>query len=175
MLHPLGRGNQGIDWRGLSFHGAMACKGFFCRSHRELSTAEKKVILEIITDWFLFGLVVSDADFTHSFFRLTEERLGRHIDPAELVVPPASALVNEFFHWKIDWPYRNSGSELKFFTTPEVLETKQNVRGQKSEQPTRAPLDKIFISLGSKFHSYSERKSAEDKVSQLFSRLNKVV
>ena len=175
MLHPLGRGNQGIDWRGLSFHGAMACQGFFCRSYRELSTAEKKVILGTISDWFLFGLVISDVDFIHSFFRLVDERLGPHIDPTALAVPPASALVNEFFHWKIDWPYRNSGSELKSLEIPKTLGTKQNVGGQESEHPTLAPLDKIFTSLGSKFHSHSERKSAEDKIGQLFSRLSKVV
>jgi hypothetical protein len=153
----------------------MACQGFFCRSYRELSTAEKRVILGTITDWFLFGLVISDVDFTQGFFRLAEERLGRHIDPAELAVPPASALVNAFFHWKIDWPYRNSGSELKPFKIPEALGTKQNVGGQEPEQPTLAPLDMIFISLDSKFRSCAERKSAENKISQLFSRLSRVV
>lgn len=135
MLHPLARGNGGSDWRGLSFHGAMACQGFFCRSYRELSTVQKEIILSTVNDWFLFGLVISDADFIHSFFRLVE---GNLIDPATLLMPAASKLVHEFFH-------------------------------------SLAPLDAIFMSLSSKFPSPSERKSAEEKVNHLFSRLSKVV
>jgi hypothetical protein len=95
MLHPLARGNGGTDWRGLSFHGAMACQGFFCRSYRELSPVQKDIILSTVNDWFLFGLVISDADLIHSFFRLVEEN---SIDPATLLVAPASQLVHEFFH-----------------------------------------------------------------------------
>ena len=95
MLHPLARGNGGTDWRGLSFHGAMACQGFFCRSYRELSPVQKEIILSTVNDWFLFGLVISDADLIHSFFRLVEEN---SIDPAALLAAPASKLVHEFFH-----------------------------------------------------------------------------
>lgn len=135
MLHPLAPGNGGTDWRGLSFHGAMACQGFFCRSYRELSTTQKEIILSTVNDWFLFGLVISDADLIHSFFRLVEEN---SVDPATLLMVPASKLVHEFFH-------------------------------------SLAPLDKIFMSLSSKFRSPSERKSAEEKVNRLFSRLSKAV
>lgn len=135
MLHPLARGNGGTDWRGLSFHGAMACKGFFCRSYRELSTVQKEIILSTVNDWFLFGLVISDADLIHSFFRLLEEN---SVDPATLLIPPTSKLVHEFFH-------------------------------------SLAPLDKIFMSLSSKFRSPSEPKSAEEKVNRFFSRLSKAV
>jgi hypothetical protein len=135
MLHPLARGNGGTDWRGLSFHGAMACQGFFCRSHRELSTVQKEIILSTVNDWFLFGLVISDVDFIHSFFRLVEEHL---IDPATLLMPAAAKLVHEFFQ-------------------------------------AIAPLDEIYMSLSSKFHSPSERKSAAEKVNHLFARLSKAI
>ena len=94
MLHPLARGNGGTDWRGLSFHGAMACQGFFCRCYRELSPVQKQIILSTVDDWFLYGLLISDADFLHSFFRMVEENL---IDPVTLLMPVASKLVHEFF------------------------------------------------------------------------------
>ena len=94
MLHPLARGNGGTDWRGLSFHGAMACQGFFCRSYRELSTVQKRIILSTVNDWYLFGLVISDADLIHSFFRLVAES---SIDPATLFLVPALKSVDEFF------------------------------------------------------------------------------
>jgi hypothetical protein len=38
-----------------------------------------------------------------------------------------------------------------------------------------APLDKIFMSLSSKFSSPSEHKSTEEKVNRFFSRLSKAV
>jgi hypothetical protein len=78
MLHPLAEGNRGIDWRGLSFHGAMACRGFLCRSFRELTSSEKRVVLGTIQDWYLYGLVISDAEYAKSFFRetTTHEAVG---------------------------------------------------------------------------------------------------
>lgn len=172
MLHPLARGNGGTDWRGLSFHGAMACQGFFCRSYRELSTVQKKIILSTVDDWFLFGLVISDADFIHSFFRLVEEKL---IDPATLLMPAPAKLVREFFHWKINWPYRNSGSKTKSIDPRALPGTKKDIRRKEPEQQALAPLDQIFVDLSSQFRSPSERKSAEEKVNHLFSRLSKVV
>jgi hypothetical protein len=172
MLHPHARGNGGRDWRGLSFHGAMACQGFFCRSYRELNPVQKEIVLSTVNDWFLFGLVISDADFIHSFFRLVEEN---HIDPATLLTTPVSKLVHEFFHWKIDWPYRKRGSKPKTFASRTVLGTKKDIYRQEPEQQALAPLDQIFVSLSSTFTSPSERKSAAEKVNNLFTRLSKVV
>jgi hypothetical protein len=172
MLHPLARGNGGRDWRGLSFHGAMACQGFFCRSYRELSPIQKEIILSAVNDWFLFGLVISDADLIHSFFRLVEENL---IDPATLLLPAPAKLVHEFFQWKIDWPYRTGDSKAKSIALPAMLGSKEDIRAKDPELQALAPLDAVFICLSSNLLSGSERKSAEEKVNHLFSRLSKVV
>jgi hypothetical protein len=172
MLHPLARGNGGRDWRGLSFHGAMACQGFFCRSYRELSPIQKEIILSTVNDWFLFGLVISDADFIHSFFRLVEENL---IDPTTLLLPAPAKLVHEFFQWKVDWPYRTGGSKAKSIAPPPVLGSKEDIRAKDPELQALAPLDAVFMSLSSNLLSASERKSAEEKVNHLFSRLSKVI
>ena len=171
MLHPLAQGNRSIDWRGLSFHGAMACQGFFCRSYRELSSAEKWVILGTIHDWYLYGMVISDADYARAFFRLAEERLGRQIDPAILLVPPASRLVREFFHWKIDWPYRYCYPNPAPCSSSAFSRVDQAFDGQES----LAAIDMMFACLGSKFSSRAEHRSAQQRVDRLFSRLNKLV
>jgi hypothetical protein len=171
MLHPLAQGNQSTDWRGLSFHGGMACQGFFCRSYRELSSAEKWIILETIHDWYLYGLVISDADYVKSFFRLTEKRLGRQIDPANLVTPPALQLVHEFFHWKIDWPYRNHDSNPIHCNSSPSSTVHKAFDGQESP----AAIDMMFACLGSSFRSRAEHRRARQMVDQLFSRLNKLV
>lgn len=171
MLHPFAPGNQSIDWRGLSYHGAMACQGFFCRSYRELSGVEKQVILGTIHDWYLYGMVISDADYARAFFRLAEERLGRHIDPALLVAGPASRLVHAFFHWKIDWPYRNTNPNPVACSSAPSFGADQATAGQESP----AAIDMMFACLGSRFRSRAEHRSAQQMVDQLFSRLNKLL
>ena len=171
MLHPLVQGNQSIDWRGLSFHGAMACQGFFCRSYRELSSAEKWVILGTINDWYLYGMVISDADYARAFFRLAEERLSRQIDPEILVASPASSLVHEFFYWKIDWPYQYYDSISVPCSSSQFSIADQTNDGQESP----AAIDMMFACLGSRFRSRAEYRSAQQRVDQLFSRLDKLV
>jgi len=171
MLHPLAQGNQSIDWRGLSFHGAMACQGFFCRSYRELSRIEKWVILGTIHDWYLYGLIISDTDYARTFFQLVEERVGQSIDTVNLVAPPASRLVHEFFHWKIDWPYRNHDPNPIPCSSFPFSRADQANDGQESS----ATLDLMFACLDSKFRSRAERRSAEQRVDQLFSRLTKLI
>ena len=69
----------------------------------------------------------------------------------------------------------NRGTEAKFIVPQAVLRKKEDISGQEPEQQGLAPLDKIFMSLSSKFRSPSERKSAEEKVNRLFSRLSKAV
>jgi hypothetical protein len=172
MLHPLAHGNGGKDWRGLSFHGAMACQGFFCRSYRELSTIQKEIVLSSVNDWFLFGLVISDADFIHGFFSLLAENL---IDTGTLLRPAPAKLVHEFFYWKIDWPYRNSGARPKSIASRASLGTREDIPGQEPEKQALAPVDQIFVSLSSKFSSPAERLRAEEKVNRLLDRLCKVV
>jgi hypothetical protein len=171
MLHPRAPGNESIDWRGLSFHGTMACQGFFCRSYRQLSGAEQRVVLGTIRDWYLYGLVISDADYVNSFFDLVEKRLGRQIDLVKLLAPPASDFVHEFFHWKVDWPYRKHDSETSSFNASAFTREKHADNTQESP----ALMDVIFGCLNSRFNSSAEHRSAKQKVNQLFSRLGKLV
>lgn len=171
MLHPLAGGNKSIDFRGLSFHGSMACRGYFCRSYRELSPAEKGVVLGTIRDWYLYGLVISDADYAKSFFGLAEERLGRQLDLSRLLVPPASELVHDFFHWKVDWPYRNHNSKPK----PCSVSTGSGAKQADNTQESPALMDVILGCLGSKFRSRAEHSRAQEKIHQLFSRLSKLL
>ena len=139
MLHPFARGNKSIDWRGLSHHGAMACQGFFCRSFRELSSGEKRVILGTVQDWYLYGLVISDVDFAKTFFRLAEERLGQRIDPKRLLTPAASERIHDFFHWKIDWPFRKPGYHPTCVKTTPMLGKGPTTGGEKMRNNQSLP------------------------------------
>lgn len=50
LLHPLADGNNGIDFRGLSYYGGMACRIYFCPSCHRLAADEKLIIREAAVD-----------------------------------------------------------------------------------------------------------------------------
>lgn len=175
MLHPHSRGNGGIDWRGLSFYGAMACRGFFCRSHRELNSAEKRVLLGTIQDWYLYGLVVSDPDYPKSFFHLAAQELGNRFDMTRLLTPPASEVAYNFFSWKMDWPYGNRVSIPPALTAPRLSAARRTDTKKNTAQESLTAVDLIFRSLGTDFKTSRERRKAEWEVERLLSRLQRMM
>ncbi len=162
LLHPSATENHGINWQELSFYGGMTCKGFFCRSFRELSGTERELIIGIIQDWYLYGLVITDVDYIKVFFCMAEERLGRRINPLAMIGTPAAAVVHQFFHWKTDWPFRK----------PRICLTCSD---RSNPYQSLSYTNLIFKRLGSLFHSSSDRRSAEAMVNQLFSHLTKLM
>jgi hypothetical protein len=80
-------------------------------------------------------------------------------------------LVHEFFHWKIDWPYRNHAPYPAPCSSSPFSRVDQTIDGQKSP----AAIDMMFGCLDSRFTSRAEHRSAQQRVDQLFSRLDKLV
>lgn len=58
LLHPLGDGNNGIDFRGLSYYGGMACRIFFCPAYHGLSKEHKIMLRESAENWHPYGLTI---------------------------------------------------------------------------------------------------------------------
>lgn len=102
LLNPMSRGNGGVDWRGLSFHGGSACSGFFCRAFRELTGVERAIVLAAIDDWYLYGLILSDVDYIRAVLRLLELALGRSLTLEQGLSPPVLEAIHRLFRWKID-------------------------------------------------------------------------
>jgi hypothetical protein len=175
MLHPLYPGNESVDWRGVSFHGTMACQGFFCRSNRELSDAEKRIILNTIQDWYLYGLVISDADYVKTFFSMLQVKLGRAVEPKRFLSSQATAVMHEFFQWKIGWPFKRPETQVRGSIGCHTFLEEQLPVQQESVKEPLSPVELIFRSLHSEFRSHSERNRAGQMVDNLFSRLAKLV
>ena len=72
LLHPSAPGNGGVDLRGLCYYGSMACKSFFCPSWSEVPASQRRILLDVLDDWHLYGLVMTDPGFIRSLFRLLE-------------------------------------------------------------------------------------------------------
>jgi len=107
LLHPLADGNDGIDYRGLSFYGGLACRDYFCPSYRNLSAAHKEIVKAVCVDWYLYGLVVTEDRLLSAFFGEIEKRLSRPLSAAD-VLPHTNSrkAVLEFLTLKLNWPYR---------------------------------------------------------------------
>jgi hypothetical protein len=106
LLHPLADGNGGIDYRGLSFYGGLACRDYFCPTYRNLPAAHKEIIRAVCADWYLYGLVITEERLLAALFGHIEHRLGRPLAPAEVnASQPARDALRELFGAKINWPY----------------------------------------------------------------------
>ena len=78
-----------------------------------------------MNDWYVYGLLISDADFIHSFFRLIEKN---SVDPATLLTVRASELVHEFFSSlaSLDQMFVSLSSKLRFLSESERADEKLN-------------------------------------------------
>lgn len=172
LLNPLSPGNKGVDWRGLSFHGGSACSGFFCRAFRELTEGERKITLETVDDWYLYGSLISDIDYLKSIFRLAEEAVGRPLDPGWMLHPDARSVLLEFFRWRTDPP---SPGEVDSQADREAnfdlgLAWAEGVRASF----TMSPLDRVLERFGCTYQAVARRQCALDLVHRLLARLRKV-
>jgi hypothetical protein len=103
MLHPRAAGNNGNDYRGLCHYGSMACKSFFCPSCEHLPEKYANLIIEMVDDWHLYGLLITDIAFVCGLFGILERKIGRLPRAEELIASGSAPLLKEMFEWKNNW------------------------------------------------------------------------
>jgi hypothetical protein len=172
LLHPLSEGNGGIDYRGLSFYGGLACREYFCPSCRSLPPASKTLVQAACDDWYLYGLVVTEDRLLSAFFGEAERRLG-HPLPADAGRPRPEAVgaVAEFLRLKVDWPFRGPG-----WKGPAHYIFNDGLHPRPATDYARAgaersPCDVILQELESELRFPAELKRAEDLVERPLQRL----
>jgi len=113
LLHPLATGNQGIDFRGLSHYGGMACRVYFCPTCARLPERHKRLLRALADDWYGYGLTVTETLMLEALFGIIESRLGRILDPDSVIGHPApESAFRGILHLKEDWPFRGSEDDL---------------------------------------------------------------
>jgi hypothetical protein len=171
LLHPLADGNAGIDYRGLSFYGGLACRDYFCPSHRNLPAAYKEIVKAVCADWYLYGLVITEDRLLSAFFGAIEKRLGRDLSAADILAHADSRrAVREFLTLKLNWPYRvpDRGPGNYFFNDdlypkPPVDYARLGV--------APSPLDAVLRELSSTFNLPSALHRAEALIEGLLGRI----
>ncbi|MFZ0614507.1 MAG: hypothetical protein WAM73_19840 [Desulfobacterales bacterium] len=107
LLHPLSAGNKGVDYRGLSFYGGMACRVYFCAAHLRLSLVIKSIVRETAASWYEYGLVITETTLLNEFFTILENRLGLALRAADILGSrQCRQVMARVLRLKIDWPYR---------------------------------------------------------------------
>ena len=109
LLHPLAKGNDGVDFRGLSYYGGLACKIYFCPSCRNLSGVYSEIVQEAVDDWHTYGLVVTEWELLRAFFRHVEAGIGRGLNRADVIGrDDCLEAIRGLFNLRIEWPFRAS-------------------------------------------------------------------
>ncbi len=159
LLHPLQ--NDGTDFRDVSFYGKELCDGHFCPSYYYISEEEKRALLTIIDDWYLYGLCVTDIDLVKQYFRLISEELGEMPSADKFTDGLLKEHALRFFALKTSWLFRSPETNRfgkYYFDGSQYMIHHIDYEALGSE---RSRFDKIFLSLTSHFDTLTDLEQAE--------------
>lgn len=107
LLHPLEPLNQGLDFRSLSHYGGMTCHIYFCPATRLLPARYKQMVRAVVTDWHLYGLLVTEHRLLQAIFEEIEDRLNRPVFLGDFQEhPEARRALEELLGLRVSWPFR---------------------------------------------------------------------
>lgn len=176
LLHPDVPGNNGVDYRSLSWYGEQACRTYFCPSANRLPTIYQSILIHAIDDWYVFGLIVTEYALVTAYFKEMESRLGRPITVSDYTRNIAAMQAfREFAELKIKWPYRrddcpgpcNYFFENNLYSRPAVFRKTLNIPPSHYE--------KIFRELDAGFSSEKEIAAAEQVLDDLFVKTRQAI
>jgi hypothetical protein len=191
LLHPLADGNGGVDFRGLSYYGGLACRTYFCPACKALNPVYKQILRAVADDWHTYGLIVTETALVDAFFQELEKRLGRRLEPGDILGDgDREALIRRFIGIRRSWPFRARPEKLCNY----FFEDRSYPRPPVDYGPVRGalvePVDRsangtsegsahaygiLFRELESTFASEKELAAATRIFDRLFDRLVKMI
>lgn len=166
LLHPMAEGNKGIDFRGLSYYGGMACRIYFCPSSKKLPERIKKITLACFDDWYTYGLIITEHEFLAAVFYEIETRLGTQIH-LEMLSSDTLSKIYRLLTLKLNWPFRSPDWPIAnyFF---EDRQYRPPAIDYHSIQIDTSPFHAILQELGSEFSSAQALHQAETMLTIYF-------
>jgi hypothetical protein len=176
LLHPAVPGNNGIDYRSLSWYGEQACRTYFCPATQKLPGVYQSILIQTINNWYIFGLIVTEHALMTAYFKEMEKRLGRHIAVSDYTQSIGAAdAFREFAELKSKWPYRRADSpapcnfffENGLYPRPGVHRVTPDIR--------LSSYEKILRELDAGFSSEKEIAATEQLLDDLFLRTERAI
>lgn len=176
LLHPAAPGNNGVDYRSLSWYGELACRTYFCPAAKKLPAVYQSIVIQSIDNWYVFGLIVTEYALVTAYFKELESRLGRHITVGDYLQNiGAIEAFREFAELKCEWPYRRKDSpgpcnfflENGLYPRPDVFYATSDLRPSSYE--------KILRELDSGFSSKKEIAEAGQLLDRLFLKTERAI
>jgi hypothetical protein len=165
LLHP--SVNAGDDLRNhCCFYGLELCAGHFCPSYTHLTLSEQKTVLTSLSDWYLYGLVVTDVDLVKDFCHQAQTRLGDSLREERLRGERVLEALRDFFRLKESWKFTSRGKRLGkyYFTQSEYRIARIEYERNWKLKPSR--YDRILLSLSSDFSTREEVLEAESMIEE---------
>ena len=170
LLHPLADGNNGADFRGLSFYGGLACQAYFCPSCSRSPRLLKDLIRRAATDWYHYGLIITEVDLLCALYdRLRSDGAagGPALNGGEKCLEAGRNLLE----LKITWPFQknpvtdrvNYFFKDNLYAKPAVHYADAAVSGSRHEE--------IFKNLVTTFDTADQLQQAETMIDNLIDEI----
>jgi hypothetical protein len=88
LAHPAVTG--GADLRDCGAYNAHTCQTFECPSFLWLDAPQARLVRAACPDWYLYGLVITDAELVRGCLRLLSGELGGTVDPDTITAAPSA-------------------------------------------------------------------------------------
>jgi hypothetical protein len=176
LLHPDLPGNDGVDYRSLSWYGERACRTYFCPATNKLPPVYQAILTQAIDNWYVFGLIVTEHALVTAYFKEVELRLGRPIAVSDYTQNSGAAdAFREFAELKFKWPYRrddypgpcNYFFENGLYPRPGVL--------RKTLDIPPSSYEKILRELDAGFSSAKEIAAVDQLLDDLFLKTERAI
>lgn len=167
LLHPLADGNGGVDFRGLSYYGGLACRTYFCPSTHSLPARYKLLLRTYMDDWHAYGLVVTESALLKALFQRLETMLGNPLTPSLFEhYPHGIKRLVELLQLKIDWPHRPPEADTPCHHFFMDVGYEKPAIDYASIGLRTSPFDEILVELVSAFSLPEELTEAEVRIDE---------
>jgi len=109
LLHPLSEKNKGVDFRGLSYYGGLACASYFCPTYYRVSPERKAVVRSAVEDSYSYGLIITEHEMINTIFDLIEKKAGKKVFSGK-ISEEALIKLEKILKLKISWPFEQKNS-----------------------------------------------------------------
>jgi hypothetical protein len=160
LAHP--RVTGGPDLRSCGVYDELTCDAFLCPSHAYLGEEAATLAARASDDFYLYGLVVTDAGFLHAVLDGLEALGGRRPVPEDLDHPPFRRALASLLALKEELA---PGSEGLFAAFRPAREK----QAAPAEEPAGSPAERILAALGADLRSGNDADLLEGEVGRRLS------